>query len=89
MSPVRIGAEKASNDHAGGGAGGVKFADGVAGLSIGCGGDRAGVQHHNVSSFGGLRRRAAAVEELALDGGAVGLGGPAAELFDEEGGHRE
>ena len=30
----------------------------------------------------------AAIEELALDGGAVGLGGAAAELFDVKGGHR-
>ena len=62
----------------------VDFADGVASLCVCGGGDGAGVDD---DEFGVLRRRcsgAAAVEELALDGGAVGLCGAAAELFDVE-----
>lgn len=74
----------AGDENFGGGILRVDFADGIAGLCVCCGGDGAGVNDHK---FGVLRRRcsgAAAVEELALDGGAVGLCGAAAELFDVE-----
>src|ERR1700675_1864579 len=77
----------AGDDDFGDGVGGVEFADGVASLSVGGGGDSAGVEDDDVG--GGCRRGrgTAAVEELAFDGGAVGLGGAAAELLDVEGGH--
>ena len=35
----------------------------------------------------GVCKSAATFEELAFDGGTVGMGGAAAELFDVEGGH--
>src|SRR5882724_7814540 len=74
----------ACDENFGGGILCVDFADGVAGLCVCGGGDGAGVDD---DEFGVLRRRcsgAAPVEELALDGGAVGLCGAAAELFDVE-----
>jgi len=78
----------AAGDHdLGGGIVGMKFADGVAGLGIGGCGDSAGVDDDNVSGLRGAGKEAATVEELAFDGGAVGLGGAAAELLDVEGGH--
>ena len=77
----------AGDDDAGGGIVGVKFADGVAGLSVCRGGDGACVDDDDVGGGGVNCRREAAIAELALDGGAVGLRGAAAELFDVEGGH--
>src|SRR5258708_38335269 len=74
----------AGDDNANGGVGGVKLANGVASLSVGGGGDGAGVDHDDV---GGGRRGgggAATVEQLAFDGGAIGFGGAASELFDGE-----
>src|SRR5882724_2820997 len=65
---------------------GVDLADGVAGLGVGGCGDRAGVYDYHV---GGVRVAAgstAAVEELALNGGSIGLSCAAAELFDVESG---
>ncbi len=67
----------------------MKLANGVASLSVGGGRDGAGVDDDDV---GGGRRGgggAATVEQLAFDGGAIGLGGAATELFDEESGHLE
>jgi len=77
----------AGNENFGGGILRVDFADGVAGLRVGGGGDGAGVDDDEFGVLRGGRGSTAAVEELALDGGAVGVGGAAAELFDVEGGH--
>jgi len=70
------------------GIGSVEFADRVTGLSIGGCSDGAGVYHNDVGGDGGGRDGTTAIEELTLDGGSVGLGGAAAELFDVKGGHR-
>jgi hypothetical protein len=51
--------------------------------------DGAGIEDDDVGALRGLRRGGATVKELTLDGGAVGVGGAATELFDEEGGHRQ
>ena len=75
------------DDDADGGVGGVKFSDGVAGLGVGGSGDGAGVDDDDVGSGGRGGSGAAAVEQLALEGGAVGLRGATTELFDEESGH--
>src|SRR5260221_6306423 len=77
----------AGDENFGGGILRVDFANGIAGLRVGGGCDGAGVDD---DELGGLRRSrgcAAAVQELALDGSAVGLGGAAGELFDVESGH--
>ena len=75
------------DDDAGGGVCGVKLSDGVAGLRFGGGRDRAGVHDDNVSGRGFGCGGATAIEQLALDCGAVGLRGATAELLDIEGGH--
>lgn len=67
----------------------VDFANGVTGLSIGGGSNSASVDDDEFGVPGRGRGRAAAVEELTLDGGAVGLRGAAAKLLDVEGGHRQ
>ena len=56
-------------------------ADGGAGILIGGGGDGAGIEHDSSAS---VARRAfeSPLFELALDSGAVGLGGAAAEILD-------
>ena len=77
----------AGDDNLAGGVGGVEFADGVASLGVGGGCDGTGVYHDHVGIGCGRGRGTATVEELALDGGAVGLGGPAAKLLDVKGGH--
>jgi len=77
----------ASNDDAGGGIVSMKFADGVAGLGVGSRSDSTSVEDDDIGGFGGTRQGAAAFEELAFDGSAVGLSGAAAELFDVQGGH--
>ena len=65
----------------------MNFANGVAGLCVGGGCDGAGVDDDEFGVLWGGGWRAAAVTELALDRGTVGLGGAAAELFDVEGRH--
>jgi len=65
----------------------VDFADGVAGLSVGGGGDGASIENNDVRRRAIERDGAALVPQLALDGGAVGLCGATAELFDVENGH--
>jgi len=72
-----------------GGVGGVKLSNGVAGLGVSGGGHGAGVENQDVGKGGFGGRSAAAVEQLALDGGAVGLRGAATELLDEESRHLE
>ena len=66
---------------------GVDFADGFTGLGVGGSGYRAGVQDNDICGLEICRGGAAAIEELAFQGGAVGLRGAAAELLDVEGGH--
>src|SRR5882762_9613691 len=79
----------AGDDDANGGVGGMKLANGVAGLGVGGGGDGAGVDDDDVGGGGRGSGSAATVEQLALQGGAVGLGGAATELFDEKSRHLE
>lgn len=62
-------------------------ADGGPGILFGGGGDGAGVQHHELSSTAPVGAIETAVAELLLNGGTVGLGGPAAEIFDVKAGH--
>src|SRR5690242_165110 len=77
----------AGDDEARGGIAGMDFADGVAGLGVGGGGDGAGVEDDEVGVVGRGGGVAATGEELAFDGGAVRLRGAAAELLNEEGSH--
>ena len=77
----------AGDDEADAGVGGVKLSNGVAGLGVGRGCDGTGVDDDDVSGGGSGCGGAAAVEQLALEGRAIGLGGTATELFDEEGRH--
>ena len=65
----------------------MDFANGIASLNVSGGSDRAGVNDDEFRIKGGRGGRTAALAKLALDGGAVGLRGPAAELFDVKGGH--
>jgi hypothetical protein len=65
----------------------VEFADGIACLGVGGSGYGAGVEDDDGGRCGIGGGGAAAVEELAFEGGAVGLCGAAAELLDVEGGH--
>jgi len=67
--------------------GSVGFADGVAGLGVGGGGDGAGVEDDDVGVRCRRCRGTATIEELAFDGGAVSLGGAAAELLDVKRAH--
>ena len=67
----------------------MKLSNGVAGLGVGRSGDGAGVDDDDVGSGGGGGSRAAAVKQLALQGGAIGLSGAATELFEEEARHLE
>jgi hypothetical protein len=61
-------------------------ADGGAGILIGGVCDSAGIQDYEVG-FVGCGAGEAAGFELAFEGGAVGLGGAASEIFDVVGGH--
>src|SRR6266436_816321 len=74
------------DDDADGGVGGVKLADGVAGLGVGGGRNGAGIDDDDVGGVGGSGC-AAAVQQLALKGGAIGLSGAATELLDEKSRH--
>ena len=77
----------AGDNDAHGGIGSMDFADGVTGLRIGSGGDRAGIEHDDVRDVRLRCGNATLIAQLAFDGRAVGLRGAAAELFDVEGGH--
>ena len=77
----------ASDDHARGGIGGVKFANGVASLGVSGRSYGAGVDDDDVGIGGFVRGNVATVEELAFEGGTISLRGAAAELFYVEGGH--
>lgn len=65
----------------------VEFADGVAGLGVGGGRDGTSIEHDDFGGMGVWAGRVAEVNELAFEGGAVGLRGPAPELLNVEGGH--
>jgi hypothetical protein len=67
----------------------VDFADGFASLSIGSRGDGASVHDNEVSGACLVSRGVAAREQLALEGVAIGMGGPAAELLNVKGRHRK
>ena len=78
----------AAGDHdARGRIGGVNLANGVAGLRVGCGGNRTSIEDNNVGGgrIGG--RDGTLFAKLPLDGCAIGLSGAAAELLDEESAH--
>ena len=75
-------------DDASGGIGGVELADGVAGLRVGGRGYGAGVEDDDVGDGRVRGKGIALLAELALDGGTIGLRGPAAELLDKESAHR-
>ncbi len=76
------------DENTSGGICGMKFADGVAGLRVGGGGDGAGVEDDDVGDSWVRGKRKTLLAELALDGGAVGLRSAAAELLDKESAHR-
>ena len=67
--------------------GSVELANGVAGLSVRRGCDGAGVHNDDIGGRGFRRGSAAAIEQLALKGGAVRLSSAAAKLFDVKGRH--
>ena len=75
-------------DDSGGGVGGVKFADCVAGLGVCRSGDGAGVEDHDIGRSGIRGDGVTLVAELALDGRAVSLSGTAAELLNKERAHQ-
>ena len=75
------------NNNAGGRIRRVNLADGIAGLSVGGGRDGAGIEDDDVGRRAIGRDGAALIAQLALNGGAIGLRGAAAELFNVEGGH--
>src|SRR5206468_5042447 len=61
--------------------------DGSARVLIGGGGHGASVEHHNLCLRRGTCATEATLTKLALDGGAVGLSGPAAKVLYIETGH--
>ena len=65
----------------------VDATDAGADILVGRSGDRAGVENNDRSVMRDGGAVEAAVKQFALDGGAVGLGGAAAEVFNEEAGH--
>src|SRR6266436_1516185 len=77
----------AGDDEADSGVGGVKLSNGIAGLSVGGSGDGAGVDDNDVGGCGRGGGGATTVEQLALEGGTVSLGGTATKLFYEEARH--
>ncbi len=66
------------------GVGAVEPADELAGVVVGGGRDRAGVHHHQVGAAGVAAGTVAAGGQLLGQGRAVGLRGPAAEIFHVE-----
>jgi hypothetical protein len=62
-------------------------ADGGSGVAIGGSGDRAGVQHDDFGFGCMISAQQSALTELALDRGAVRLGGAATEVFYIKAGH--
>ncbi len=65
----------------------MKLSNGVSGLGVGGGRDGAGVDDDDAGCGSRWGGDATTVEQLALDGGAVGLCGAATELLDEESRH--
>ena len=74
------------DDDAGGGILRMDFSNGGAGLRIGGGGHGASIYDNDAGGGGIGCGGKAAVEQLAFDGGAIGLRGAAAELLDVESG---
>jgi hypothetical protein len=66
----------------------VDFADRVASLSIGGRGDGASVYDNEIGGVRIASRGVAAGEQLAFEGGAVGVGGPATELLNVKSRHQ-
>jgi hypothetical protein len=79
----------AGDDDTSGGILRVDFADGVAGLGIGGSRNRTGVYDYEIRRGCFRDGAATTLEQLVLKGGAVCLGGAAAELLNVEGFHRE
>jgi hypothetical protein len=79
----------AGDDDFGGGVCGMELSNGIASLGISGGGDCTGVHDDDVRGCRIGGGGAAAVEQLAFDRGAIGLGGAATELLDEKCGHTE
>jgi hypothetical protein len=77
----------AGDNDASGGICGVEFSNGAAGLGVRGGGYCASVDDDYVGAGGFGRGSEASFEELAFEGGAIGLSGAAAELFDVKGVH--
>ena len=63
-------------------------ADETAGVDVGPVGDGAGVENDEIGGSGVAHGEVAAIGERGFDGGAVGLGGTAAEALDEDALHR-
>src|SRR6266852_3967845 len=78
----------AGNYYLAGGIFATDTADGGTGVLFGGSCDGAGVQHHELSGSGAAGSIQPPVAELLFDGGAVCLGGAAAEIFDVKAGHR-
>ena len=77
------------DDEASGGVLGVNLANGVASLSISGRGDGTCVYDDEISGSCVRDGTATPFEQLAFEGGTIGLGGAAAELLDVEGLHRK
>jgi hypothetical protein len=67
----------------------VQLSDGVASLGIGGSRDGAGVDDYDVGGGGRGSERTTAIEQLALEGSAIGVRGTATELLDVEARHLE
>lgn len=65
----------------------VDAADGSSGIVVGGSSDRASIQDDDFGAGGASVTLEAALLELALDGGAIGLGGAASEILDIESCH--
>src|ERR1700687_167121 len=79
----------AGDDNADGGVGGVKLANGVAGLGVGGGRDGAGVDDDDVGGGGRGGGGTTTVEQLALEGGAIGLRGGGTPILGEKTRHAD
>ncbi len=79
----------ARDDDANFGVGRVQLSNGVAGLRIRGGRHGASIHDNEVGGSCFSNGGAAALEQLALQGGTIGLRGAATELFDEKSWHRD
>ena len=62
----------------------MNAANGGAGIGIGGGRDRAGVEHNHLSFFNRFGGKQASLCEAAFYGGPIGLRGPASEILHKE-----